>query len=182
MRVVRRRPRFLNCEHDDWLVPIPTAGRAPPGWQLRVARADAGNPRCARVPRHCVAWCAHKREAVTGVGIMQLAMSTVGGFGEDRVAYRALVLMTAVLTLLFGIGGSVLALLRGSQLGRILVTICCVFYLGNGIITLALGNIGSVLQLVVAIPLAVLWWVPPTSRGMQARRAKKATPQPSPAM
>lgn len=98
------------------------------------------------------------------------------------MAYGVLVLMAAVLTLLLGVGGSVLALLRGSQLSRILVTICCVFYLGNGIITLALGNIGSVLQLVVAIPLAVLWWVPPTSRGMQARRAKKATPQPSPAM
>lgn len=106
-------------------------------------------------------------------GLIQVVMSTVG-FADGRTVYGALILVAAVATLLFGIGGSVLTLLRGSQLGRVLVTLCCLFYLGNGTITLALGNIGSISQLVVAIPLAVLWWIPPTSRGLRDRKTAVA--------
>ncbi|MEB3365957.1 hypothetical protein [Saccharopolyspora mangrovi] len=82
----------------------------------------------------------------------------------------ALILTAATLTLLFGLGGSLLALLKGSRTGRLLVTLCCTFYLVNGTVTLAQGNIGSTVQLLVAIPLAVLWWLPATSNALRTRR------------
>lgn len=81
-----------------------------------------------------------------------------------------LILAAAALTLLFGLGGSLLAMLKGSRTGRLLVTLCCTFYLVNGTVTLAQGNIGSTVQLLMALPLALLWWLPATSRAMRTRR------------
>lgn len=99
-------------------------------------------------------------------------MSVKSGFSEGEFLFGSLVLAAAGLTLLFGIGGSLLAMLRGSQTGRVLVTICCLFYLVNGTVTLSQGNSGSIVQLVIAIPLAILWWIPPTSKGMRSKRVR----------
>lgn len=102
-------------------------------------------------------------------------VSMKSGFGDGDTTFGALVLAAAVLTLLFGIGGSALAMLKGSQTGRVLVTICCLFYLANGTVTLIQGNTGSVIQIAIAIPLGILWWLPPTSRGMRAKTSRPRT-------
>lgn len=107
-----------------------------------------------------------------GGALLQSVMSMKSGFGDGNTTFGALVLAAAVLTLLFGIGGSALAMLRGSRTGRVLVTICCLFYLVNGIVTLIQGNTGSIIQIAIAIPLGILWWLPPTSRGMRARTSR----------
>lgn len=110
-----------------------------------------------------------------GGALLQTVMSMKSGFGEGEPLFGTLVLTAAILTLLFGIGGSLLAMLRGNQVGRVLVTICCLFYLVNGTVTLAQGNSGSIIQIVIAIPLAIMWWLPATSKGMRARKPQART-------
>ncbi|MEV4731428.1 hypothetical protein [Saccharopolyspora sp. NPDC049426] len=102
---------------------------------------------------------------------MLSVMSYKSGFEEGDSRFGILMLTLATPTLLFGLGGSLLALLLGSQLGRILVTACCAFYLVNGTVTLLQGNIGSIVQLLVAVPLSTLWWLPATSKAMRAKQA-----------
>jgi hypothetical protein len=103
-----------------------------------------------------------------GGAFLQTVMS-IKRFEIGSHTTAALILAAATLTLLFGLGGSLLAMLKGSRTGRLLVTLCCAFYLVNGTVTLAQGNIGSTVQLLIALPLAALWWFPATSRAMRTR-------------
>lgn len=102
------------------------------------------------------------------------AMSIKRGFETGHHLAGALLLTAATLTITLGIGGSLLSLLRGSRTGRILVTICCALYAISGTTTLLNGNLGSLTQLLIALPLATLWWLPTTTRAMHSRR----TPSP----
>lgn len=103
---------------------------------------------------------------------LQIVIAVMGGFQQGRALFGALVLTAAVLTLLLGAGGGLEAM-RGNRTGRVLVAVCCLYYLGNGIITLLSGNIGSLVQLAVAIPLGVLWWLPATTRAMRTERTRR---------
>ncbi|WP_406692612.1 hypothetical protein REH65_12910 [Saccharopolyspora sp. ID03-671] len=98
------------------------------------------------------------------------AMCIKRGFEQGNHLAGALLLTAATLTITLGIGGSLLALLRGSRTGRILVTICCALYAISGTTTLLNGNIGSLIQLLIALPLATLWWLPTTTRALRSRR------------
>lgn len=141
--------------------PYPYAGQ-PPGYAVQ------GSPPSATLIVSAIATSLISM----GGALLQTVMSVKSGFGEGDFLFGSLVLAAAVLTLLFGIGGSMLAMLRGSQIGRVLVTICCLFYLVNGTVTLSQGNTGSIIQLIIAIPLGILWWLPPTSKGMRSKQVR----------